>query len=110
MLYSDDVVIEFLIIFIIIFFLGYWCGKSLDIITDTQDAFRYADKQMNRLVIKQTPTGQIKPKTAKEIQDRSLPDKIREGRQAMKEELDSHPELAARRRLIEQYKKEGRKL
>lgn len=100
------------LIFIASFFLGYWAHGSQDMLDDTQqsieEGIKFTKKGIRKLTTKDLPTGQIKPKTAKQIQERSLPDKIREGRQAMKEELDSHPELATRRKLIEDMKKQGK--
>lgn len=96
-------IIDF-IVFLFLFFVGYWTGKSANIITDTQ---KYSKDYLHKLIKmsqEETPTGQIKPKTAQEIQERSLPVKIREGRQAMRETLDNSPELATRRKLIEEWK------
>lgn len=103
--------ITLFILFLLILLVGYILGrydkpeehfKTKGTLTTKRIAELY-----HQAVKQDAPTGVIKPKTREQIHERSLPDKIREGRQAMREELDSHPELAERRRLVAALKKRG---
>lgn len=93
--------------------IGYFLGKSqgneLDNLLDMiQQGKVLTTKQLERagiLAKSEIPTGQIKPKTAQDIQFKNRPTQEKEGMQAMRDTLDGIPELKKAKEFTRQLKK-----
>ena len=82
---------------VLFYLLGYWAGKSKDVLSDIKGVKLPEIKQV-------MPTGVIPPKTAKDLEKKNMDPIKKGGLEAMKETLDNTPEIAEHRRLVEQYK------
>ncbi len=94
--------IELFFTAIFFYLLGYWAGRSSNIFGDVGESVitvKQAIKTLNS-----APTGLIKPKTAKDLFNKQLPNNIKEGQQAFKETLDNSPELVAHKQQLEKIK------
>lgn len=84
--------IEFLLIYIFVtyiamFFLGYWVAKSNNIVETVGDSSIEIYKKAKSRFTPKIPTGYIKPKTAEDIKRINMPQKKKEGLDAMRETL-----------------------
>jgi hypothetical protein len=96
--------IEALVLILVGYFLGYWAGKSNNMIEDIKDEGSKVSKIINNINHPSIPTGQIKPKTAKDIQLSNMPKEKREGLDAMRETLEQDPEFKKRMETLKKMK------
>lgn len=100
-------------LFLLTYFLGYFAGyfhgnkhEDLEEVVDKMGkTILVARKRVKEAFTPTMKTGVIKPPTAKTIQERNLPQSVKDSRQAMKDTLDSIPDLAEAKRKVDEYKK-----
>ena len=104
----------FLFTYFVGFIAGYYASKQNDIKEPLQKASQnaqfitYNGKKVLRETLKPSiPTGQIKPPTAQEAYERSLPKEKREGIEEMRATLDMSPELQKQKELVKRLREQG---
>jgi len=104
--------IFFILIFLLGYVAGYLNGKAQDavetIIDGTGKTITIMRKKIKEVTTPAIKTGIIKPPTAKDLADRKLPQKVKEGRAAMKETLDNIPELVEHKKKLEEFNRTNR--
>ncbi len=106
---ETTILITIILIFEFGFFaVGYYIGSNRSLKTDLQTLERQVKEKGGTILLnKETPTGAIPHKTAKDIAYQKLPDKQKEGLEEMKKTLDNDPAMQEHKRLVEQLRKSG---
>jgi hypothetical protein len=100
-----ELMISFVIMYLIGFFAGYMVNKDKTI--EVMENGKLVIKKLSRQQATTIPTGRIEPPTAKQQWLKNQPIEKREAREAVKETLDTDPILAEHRRILEQQKQKG---
>jgi|GEM_PF-7005649 len=105
---SDGFIITFIsfIWFVTGFFVGYINSEKKDMKEFIDETGKTIKIEAKKLMMPSAPTGRIKPITAQEAWKRSQTPERKEAQEAMKETLDTIPDLVKAKELLQSMKQE----